>query len=112
MIHSRRLRGGRWICPLRQSAIDAAPRPRNRGVVGSARILTGEVKSVRMPLSSFPAGSVASQKYRTQTPAFHRAHLRTSRRTWRLVVRATQTPLIRTLPAPHASRTCVTMASG
>jgi hypothetical protein len=53
----------------------------------------------------------ASQYHRTQAPPFHLAHLRTSRRTWRLVVLATQTPLIRTLPAPHASRTCVIMPS-
>ena len=31
---------------------------------------------------------------------------------WRLVVLATQTPLTRTRPAPHASRTCVIMPSG
>ena len=35
-----------------------------------------------------------------------------ARRTWRLVVLATQIPLIRTLPTPHASRTCVIMPSG
>lgn len=39
----------------------------------------------------------------------HTAHLRVSRRTWRLVVRATQTPLTRVLPAPHPTATCVAM---
>jgi hypothetical protein len=34
------------------------------------------------------------------------------RRTWRLVVLATQTPLTRVLPAPHAARTVVTILSG
>ena len=33
--------------------------------------------------------------------------LRTARRVWRIVVRATQTPLTRVLPAPQAAATCV-----
>ena len=50
----------------------------------------------------------ASQYHCTQVPPFHRAHLRT----WRLVVLATQTPLTRVRPAPHAAMTCVMMPSG
>jgi hypothetical protein len=38
--------------------------------------------------------------YTTQTPAFHRAHLRTSRRVWRMVVLATHKPLTRVLLPP------------
>jgi hypothetical protein len=53
-----------------------------------------------------------NQCHRTQTPPCHRAHLRTSRRVWRMVVLATQTPLTRVLPGPHAKRTCVIMPSG
>ena len=81
------------------------------GIFARCKNLPGRLRAER---SSVPPRlrSVASQKYRTQTFAFHRAHLRTSRRTWRLVVLATQTPLILTLPAPHASRTCVIMPFG
>jgi hypothetical protein len=50
--------------------------------------------------------------YRAQTPPCHRRHLRTARRVWRTVVLATQTPLTRVLPGPHAAATCMTMPSG
>jgi hypothetical protein len=49
--------------------------------------------------------------YRAQTPPCHRRHLRTARRVWRTVVLATQTPLTRVLPGPHAAATCITMLS-
>ena len=35
---------------------------------------------------------LSAHSYRAQTPASHRRHLRTARRAWRTVVRATQTP--------------------
>src|SRR5215208_2495423 len=50
--------------------------------------------------------------YEAQTPACHRTHLRTARRVWRTVVRATHTPLILVLPRPHPTAICVTMSSG
>jgi hypothetical protein len=50
--------------------------------------------------------------YKAQTPAFHRAHRRTARRVWRMVVRATHTPSTLVLPGPHPTATCVTMSSG
>ena len=53
----------------------------------------------------------SAHSYTAQTPAFHRAHLRTSRRAWRMVVRATHTPSILVLPGPHPTATCVTMRS-
>jgi hypothetical protein len=43
---------------------------------------------------------------------FHRKHLRTSRRVWRIVVLATHTPLTRVLPGPQAAATSVIMLSG
>jgi len=56
----------------------------------------------------YPAGSLTAQYHRLQTrPAPHTAHLRTCR----FVVLATQTPLTRVLPAPHANATCVIMLS-
>lgn len=53
--------------------------------------------------------AAVDQYHRRQTcPAPHTAHLRT----WRLVVRATQTPPTRVLPGPHAKATCAVMPSG
>lgn len=49
--------------------------------------------------------------YSAQTPAFHRTHLRTSRRVWRIVVLATHTPLTIVLPGPQPAATCVMRSS-
>ena len=62
---------------------------------------------------SFPPLGQWRQYHRLQTcPAPHTAHLRAWRRTWRLVVLATQTPPTRVLPTPHPTATCVVMPSG
>src|SRR6476620_8323691 len=53
-----------------------------------------------------------NHSYVAQTPACHRTHLRTARRVWRTVVRATHTPSIRVLPGPQPTAICVTMSSG
>src|SRR6185437_16802500 len=50
--------------------------------------------------------------YRAHAPPLHRTHLRASRRVWRIVVLATQTPLIRVLPGPQPTATCVSMSCG
>ena len=53
------------------------------------------------------------QYHRAQTPpAPHTAQRRTSRRTCRFVVRATQIPFTRVRPGPHAAMTGVIMLSG
>src|SRR6266481_921485 len=55
---------------------------------------------------------LSAHSYRAQAPPCHRTHLRTARRVWRTVVRATHTPLILVLPRPHPTATCVTISSG
>jgi hypothetical protein len=49
--------------------------------------------------------------YSAQTLPFHRTHLRTARRVWRMVVLATQTSLTIVLPGPQPKATCVMMPS-
>src|SRR4051794_10940641 len=49
--------------------------------------------------------------YLAHVPPCHRAHLRTARRVWRTVVRATHTPLTRVLPSPQPTATRVTISS-
>ena len=51
--------------------------------------------------------SRGSYSYIAQTFPCQRRHLRTARRVWRIVVLATQTPLIRVLPTPQAAATGV-----
>ena len=60
------------------------------------------------PQSSRP---LSDAELRAPVP-LHRAHLRISRRVWRMVVLATQTPLTRVLKGPHQKATCVVMPSG
>ena len=68
--------------------------------------------SRRSPILYIDAGSVEFTRTERRTPPCHRRHLRTARRVWRTVVLATQTPLTRVLPGPHAAATCMTMPSG
>ena len=56
----------------------------------AAKNRPGWLRAASTPLCSPRLGLMASQYHRTQAPPCHRAHLRTCRRAWRLVVLATQ----------------------
>jgi hypothetical protein len=63
------------------------------------------------PASAGPNAARYVHWYEAQTPACHRTHLRTARRVWRTVVRATHTPFTRVLPGPQPIATRVTISS-
>ena len=108
----------RLVIDLVRRTIGPAAASRSRNVhfprairqISSARAQAARGAMSMQPAGEifYPAGSLAAQYHRLQTcPAPHTAHLRTCR----LVVRATQTPLTRVLPAPHAAATCVIIPS-
>ena len=54
----------------------------------------------------------ANHSYSAQVLPCHRTQRRAARRVWRMIVRATHTPLTRVLPGPQPTATWVIMSSG
>ena len=99
---------------LATARLDERPPGASKQVWKVARAIVPytQVRSCGTAAKPLESCCLSAHSYKAQTPACHRTHLRTARRVWRTVVRATHTPSILVLPGPQPTAICVTMSSG